>query len=101
MQSQSLASLLQKKFIGTDDLRRELTSILDRLQKERGEIVVTNHGKPQAVLVDLQSYLDLEEVQEQIADSDPKLVKSVNAALADAKRGNVIDADEVFKKLGM
>lgn len=95
---QTVSALLQKKFIGTDDLRRELTRILNQLQKERGELVITHHGKPQAILLDLDSY---EELQEQIADSDPKLVKSINAALEDAKKGNVVDADKVFKDLGI
>lgn len=101
MQTLSFSDMLQKKFIGVDDLRRELTTILKKLKKEKGEVVITQHGKPQAVLVDLKSYLEFEELQEQIADSDPKLVKELNAALKDAKAGNVVDAGTVFKELGI
>ena len=92
------ANLIQKKYVGTDDLRRDLTGILKRLRKGSGEIVITQHGKPRAVLVNLDAYIEL---QDRIADSDPKLIKELNAAIADVKAGNGIPANEVFKKLGL
>jgi prevent-host-death family protein len=95
---QTLGQVLQKKFIGTDELRKELTSILDKLPEEGGEIVVTQHGKPQAILVDLDTYLEL---QEQIADHNPKLIKDVNDAIADVKKGHGISAQKVFDELGI
>ena len=101
MQTLSFSDILKKKFIGVDGLRRELTRIINKLRKEGGEIVITQHGKPQAVLVNLKSYLEFEELQEQKADSDPKLVKSLNDAIADVRAGNGISAEEVFKKLGV
>ncbi|MDO8638630.1 MAG: type II toxin-antitoxin system prevent-host-death family antitoxin, partial [Candidatus Daviesbacteria bacterium] len=61
MQTLDLAKVLQKKFIGIDELRRQLSDVLDRLPKEGGELVVTQHGMPQAVLIDLESYLNLYE----------------------------------------
>jgi len=101
MQTLSLSDTLQKKVISVDELRRGLTTILRKLKREKGEVVIAQRGKPQAVLVDLKSYLKFEELQEQIADSDPKLVKEINVALKDAKAGNVVDADTVFKELGI
>lgn len=100
MQTTTLSDILKKKFIGTDDLRRQLTDILNQLPKEK-EIVITQHGKPQAVLIDLDTYLAIEELQEQIADNDPKLVKELNEAIADVKAGNGIPAEKVFKDLGI
>lgn len=98
MQTISLANILQKKFIGTDDLRKRLSDILDKLPKEGGELIVTQHGTPQAVLMDLDSYLEL---QEQMADSNPELIKEINDAIVDVKAGNGIPADQVFKKLNI
>ena len=98
MQTLSLAETLQKKFIGTDELRKGLTRILNKLSDKGGEIVVTQHGTPQAILLDLDSYLEL---HDQIADYNPKLVMRVNSALVDAKKGNVVDSDEVFKSLSL
>lgn len=98
MQTLNLANILQKQFIGTDDLRKRLSEILDNLPKEGGELVITQHGTPQAVLMDLDSYLEL---QEQLADADPQLIQEINEAVADVKAGNGIPADQVFKKLGI
>ncbi len=98
MQTLNLTNFLQKRFIGADELRRQLTEILIKLPKEGGEIVVTRHGKPQAVLVDLESYLEL---QEQLADADSGLIKDTNEAIADVKARGGKEAAKVFKDLGL
>lgn len=98
MQITNVFSLLDKKFIGTDDLRKQLTTILAKLPKEGGEIVVTQHGTPQAVLINIESYLEL---QEQLADTNPELIKEINEAVADVKAGHGIPAEKVFKDLGL
>lgn len=95
-----LSDILQKKFIGTDELRRELTDIIDNLSKDK-EIVITQHGKPQAILLDLKSYLELEELFERKADENPKLIKRVNKAVSEVKKGKGIIAEKVFKDLGI
>ncbi len=97
MQTINIANLLDKKFVGADDLRKELTSILNRLPEEN-EVIITQHGKPQAVLINLESYLEL---QEQIADAKPELIKEINEAIADVKAGHGIPAEKVFKDLGL
>lgn len=98
MKTISLAEVLQKKFIGTEELRRQLSDILDKLPKEGGELVITQHGTPQAVLMDVESYLEL---QEQLADTNPELIKEVNEAIADVKDGQGVPAEKVFKDLGL
>ena len=100
MQTLNLYSLLDKRFVGSDDLRKKLTDILNKLPKER-EVVITQNGKPKGVLLDIKSYLEIEELLEKIADSDPKLIKRVNKAVADVKKHGGIPAEEVWKKLGI
>ncbi len=100
MQNINLYSLLDKKFVGADDLRKELTKILNKLSKE-GEVVITQHGQPKGVLMDVATYLEYEEMLERIADSDPKLIKEINEAIADVKAGNGVPAEEVWKQLGI
>ena len=95
-----LTSILDKQFIGADELRRDLTQILEQVPKS-GEVVVTQHGKPKVVMVDIATYLRIQELEDDLADYDPKLVKRINAALADAKKGHTIDADKAFKQLGI
>lgn len=99
MQIVHVAGLVNKKFVGADELRRDLTKILD--QVPQGGIVVTQHGKPKVVMVDIETYLRIQELEDEISDYDPKLVKRVNKALAAAKKGDTVDADEAFKQLGM
>lgn len=98
MQTINVADLLDKKFVGVDDLRKELTHILSRLSKE-GEIIITQHGQPKGVLMDVASYLKYEELLEQLADSDPKLIKEINDAVADVKAGNGVPAEKVWEEL--
>lgn len=60
MQTFRFHSLLDKKFIGTDELRRNLTKILNELSQKGGELIVTQHGVPKAVLMDIESYIKLQ-----------------------------------------
>lgn len=103
MKTLRFSELLEKNFIGAEDLRRELSDILERLPKEGGEIVVTQHGKPKAIIVDIKSYLDKEEFLEQVADSDPKLIKRLNKAVEDFRSGKDkgVPLEEAFRELGI
>lgn len=100
MQNINLFSLLDKKFVGADDLRKKLTSILSTLPKDR-EVIITQNGKPKGVLLDIKSFLEIEELYEQIADLNPKLIKRVNQAVADVKKHGGIPAEQVWKELGI
>ena len=100
MQNINLFSLLDKKFIGADDLRKKLTNILSKLPSEK-EVVITQNGKPKGVLLGVATYLEYQEVMERIADSDPKLIKEINEAIADVKAGNGVPAEKVWEELGI
>lgn len=93
-------SLLDKKFIGTDDLRKRLTDILNKLPTE-GEVIITQNGSPKGVLVNVKTYLRIRELEDEIADYDPKLVKRINKALEDVKKNGGIPAEKVWEELGI
>ena len=99
MQTLSTAELVQKKFIGTDDLRKRLTDILNNLPKEGGEIIVTQHGTPQAVLLDLQSYLDLHETLEDL--QKPGFIESIYEELKEIDKGKGVSHEQLKKNLGI
>lgn len=40
-------------------LKRKATEIIERLQNERDPIMITQHGKPAAYLIDVQSFDEL------------------------------------------
>lgn len=96
MQTLSLADILQKKFIGVDDLRRELTNILDKLPKG-GEVVVTQHGQPKAILTDINSYLELLETLEDLSTSG--FIDSIHKAVKEVKAGKGLTHEQLIKKL--
>lgn len=100
MQTLNLANILQNKFIGTDDLRKSLSKILDKLPKEK-RLVITQHGQPRGALIDLETLIKLEELEDELADYDPKLIKELNKALADVKKNGGIPAEQVWKELGI
>ncbi|MBI2315244.1 type II toxin-antitoxin system Phd/YefM family antitoxin [Candidatus Daviesbacteria bacterium] len=98
MQTINLYSLLDKKFIGADDLRKQLTDILSKLPKEK-EMVITQNGKPKGVLVDIETYIRIKELKDDLADYDPKFVKKLNKALADVKKHGGIPAEKIWEEL--
>lgn len=100
MQTINLHSLLDKKFVGADDLRKDLTKILNQISKNK-EIVVTQHGKPKGVLVDIETYMRIEELKDKLADYDPKFVKKLNKDLADVKKHGGIPVEKVWEELGI
>jgi len=95
-----LSNVLDKQFIGADELRRDLTKILNQIPKG-GEIVVTQHGKPKVVMVDIETYLRIQELEDELADYDPKFVKKMNKVLADVKKHGGIPAEKVWEELGI
>ena len=94
-----LPTLLEKKFIGTHELRTKLTDLLKDLHKEGGEVVITSQGKPSAVLMDVELYLELQETLRDL--SEPGFVEELNKAVEEAEQGKGTPAEEVFKKLGV
>lgn len=91
--------LIKRKFIGVDDLRRDLSKILKRLPKEGEEIVITQHGQPQAVMWGLNTYFELQETLEDLAR--PGFIESIYKEVADVKKGKGITHKQLLKKLGI
>lgn len=99
MQTLSTADLLKKRYVGTDELRKELTDILDSLPAKGGEIIVTQHGTPQAVLIDLESYLNLYETLEDL--QRPGFIESLYEDLKEIDKGKFLSHDQLKKNLGI
>lgn len=65
MQNDSLADLIRRKFIGSDDLRKKLPEVLSKLPETK-EMIITHHGTPKAALLDLNYYLELQNLTDKI-----------------------------------
>lgn len=100
MQMINITDLLEKRFIGADDLRKQLTNILNGLAKNK-EVVITQHGRPKGILLDIATYIKMQELADGLADYDPKFIKKMNRVLDDVKKHGGISADKVWEELGI
>lgn len=97
MQTVNLAEAVKKKFIGADDLRRQLSDILDHLPSKGSELVITQHGQPKAILLDLNTYLQLVDIQEDVIQ--PGYIDSLYKELEAVKKGKGITHKDLLKEL--
>ncbi|KKS74823.1 MAG: Antitoxin of toxin-antitoxin stability system [Candidatus Gottesmanbacteria bacterium GW2011_GWC2_42_8] len=98
--------LIQSTFIGAFELRKNLTSLLNKLQKKKEEIVVTQNGKPAAMLLSLDKYLEMKEVNEELEDAlneltNKEYVRTLQSEVELVKKGKGLKAGNLFKKLGL
>lgn len=93
----SFGDIVKKKFIGADDLRRDLSDILDKKHPEGIQLIVTQHGKPKAILLDLNTYLELVDIQEDVIQ--PGYIDTLYKELELVKKGQGISHEELIKKL--
>lgn len=96
MQTLNITPLLNKKFIGSDELRRDLTKILNQVPQGE-EVVITQHGQPKAILLNLNTYLELTDIQEDIIQ--PGYINSLYKELEKVKKGQGIKHKDLVKKL--
>jgi len=83
------------KTLTATEARKRIFDLLDKISSDPSfQAVISHHGKPAAVLVNLKEWESLLETLS-IA-SNPRLVKNLEKTRRDIKRGNVLTYDEVF-----
>ncbi|MBI4339388.1 MAG: type II toxin-antitoxin system Phd/YefM family antitoxin [Chloroflexi bacterium] len=94
-----MLDLLQNPFVGVHELRKELPQLLKRVHEEGADVVVTQQGKPVAILLSVERYL---EMREAIRDfSDPQYAQELIAARREIDEGKGITAEEVYREAGL
>lgn len=91
--------LLRGRFVGMHELRQRLPKLLDILSAEGQELVITRQGKPAAVIVDLERYLEVQEALKEF--SDPAYLRSLLLAREEVRAGGGTDVEEVFRERGL
>ena len=86
--------LLRSQFIGMHELRKSLGTLLDSLAEEGCEVIVTRQGKPAAVLLDIERYLELQQALQEFAD--PNYLAALLEARREIRAGEGVAAEEVF-----
>lgn len=77
--------------------RAELASLLDGVQRRRDHLTITRNGAAAAVVVPVDEYASLEETAEILAD--PETVEAIETGVAEAKRGELVELEEVRAEL--
>jgi len=73
------------------EFRANTSEILDELKKNRRTIILTQHGRPAAILESVEEY---QRKQEELL-----FLKGLVAGLRDINSGQVVDGEEFFKSL--
>lgn len=91
--------LIRNQFVGMHELRKSLPRLLTELRKEGTEVVITRQGKPAAVILDIERYLEVQEALREF--SDPDYLAALLKAREDIRQGKGIAASEVFRRKGI
>ena len=69
------------------DVKNRLSEVVERLEREHGRVVITKHGRPAAVVLNIEDLEGLEETLSVL--SDPKLMRRVRQSESDIEAGEV------------
>lgn len=94
-----MLSILSSTFVGAHEFRKNLTRLLDELKKDKGELVITQQGKPVAILSDMETYLEMKQAMKEF--SDPNFITELIEAKKEIKEGKGIPASKVFAQKGV
>ncbi|MBI2172157.1 MAG: type II toxin-antitoxin system Phd/YefM family antitoxin [Chloroflexi bacterium] len=94
-----MLDILHNPFIGVHELRKELPQLLKQLHEEGADVVVTQQGKPVAILLSVEKYLEMREAIRDL--SDPKYAQELIVAKREIDEGKGIPAEEVYREAGL
>jgi prevent-host-death family protein len=94
-----MKEILSHQFVGMHELRSRLGELLAALERERSEVVITRQGKPAAVMLDVETYLEMKEALEEYAH--PDYPAALLEARVEIKSGQGVTAEEVFRQKGL
>lgn len=95
--------ILKIPFIGAHELRKNLTLLLQKLQKQNDGVVVTQRGKPAAVVLSIKKYLQLKAINEELEDAlreiaNKDYVLELMAAKNEILAGKGKSAKKIFRE---
>lgn len=90
---------MAKKVITITEGRKKLFKIVDEVQKPNTYYEFTVEGKPRVVMMSREEFDSIMETMEIL--SDPKIVKDLEEAEKDYKKGNYISWEEAKKQLNI
>ena len=94
-----MLDILQNPFVGVHELRKELVHLLKSVQDDGQDIVVTHQGKPVAVLLGVEKYLEMREAIRDL--SDPQYARELTATKREIEEGETTPAEDVYREAGL
>ena len=92
-------NVLSTPFVGAHEFRKNLTKLLGELKRGKGELVITQQGKPVAILSDMETYLEMKQAMKEF--SDPAFIADLIEAKQEIKAGKGTAANKVFTQKGV
>jgi len=101
-----MINALSLPFVGSHELRRDLTKLLDNVKKTNEPVVVTSQGKPTAILTSVENYNQLQDMIDELQLAikeltDKTYIKSLVAERKKIRSGHGIPAEKLYKELGI
>ena len=93
-------------FIGSHELRRDLTRLLDSVKKTNEPVVITSQGKPTAILTSVENYNQLQEIIDELQLAikeltDKTYIKTLIEEKKKVRSGKGILEEELYKEIGI
>ena len=101
-----MINALSLPFVGSHELRKDLTRLLDNVKKTNEPVVITSQGKPTAILTSVDNYNQLQEMIDELQLAikelaDKAFIKTLVEEKKKIKSGKGIDAGKLYKDLGI
>ena len=94
-----MVEILRYPFVGAHELRRNLTKLLSSVKEDGTEVVITQQGKPVALLIEIEKYLEMVQALKEF--SDPEYLAALLEARREIRGGKGVPAKKVFTKKGL
>ena len=85
-----------QEYIPVTKAKAELLDIVRKIEGSNDVIAITKNGVPEAVLISMKKFKGLLESLEIL--SDEKAMKSIRKSIKEARKGEWVDFDEVFRE---
>ena len=91
--------MASSEHLSLGDVKKRLNEVVDRLQREHGRVVITKHGQPAAVMLNVDDLESLEETLEIL--SNRPLMEAIRRGDADVEAGRTerVSRDEVLARI--
>jgi len=71
------------------DVKNRLSEVVERIEREHGRVVITKHGRPAAVVLNVEDLESLEATLELL--SDPRAMRRIRKAQAEIAAGEGVE----------